>query len=413
MGKGFYIASFLSLSVLLSACSRDDAEGRTVSHLPPGVYYGDGTESLTNLPPDAVLLRVNGFPFTRHDFEIDQAVYGKMMAFLKDGKMDDGANDIRRLQAVRAPKVLNTVLRRELLNQEARKRGVKASKAAMSARRKELENVLANNPITNNVISIEELAKRMGTECGQYFLSNLEKDAENLELSWLEGGAQLKASDEEIAAGSNRVAKANELTASTNAVLMARLQKALERVKAGEDFAKVGSELSMIEKRESEEWGTYSADDFESTDYPEIGAFLEKNPKPGTVAGPFQCDDGVSIVKVLSVVKGGDDTGVGVASDSTRFKLARISVETFEKHKMFSREEIRKILEDSKRKKFESVFGAKLFAAAVIEFPSGTNLFAVASSSAHPDGAPNAKPDLKEATKTNNNKNENGGNNVK
>ena len=411
MGKGFYIASFLSLSVLLSACSRDDAEGRTVSHLPPGVYYGDGTESLTNLPSEAVLLRVNGFPFTRHDFEIDQAVYGKTMAFLKDGKMNDGASDIRRLQAMRAPNVLNSVLRRELLNQEARRRGVKASKAAMSVRRKELEYVLANNPATNNVISVEELARRMGSECGQYFLSKLEKDAENLELSWLEGGEQLKASDEEIAAGSNRVAKANELTSSTNAVLMARLQKALDRVKAGEDFAKVGYELSMFQQREAEEWGTFSVSDFESTDYPEIGDFLEKNPKPGTVAGPFQCDDGVSIVKVLSVAKGGDDTGVGVADDSMRFRLARISVETFEKHKLFSSDEIRKIIEDAKRKKFEAVFGAKLFSAAVIEFPSGTNLFAVASSAARPDDASNVKPDLKKKNRITNKGN--GGNNVK
>ena len=55
-----------------------------------------------------------------------------------------------------------------------------------------------------------------------------------------------------------------------------------------------------------------------------------------------------------------------------------------------SPEEIRKILEDKKRQRFEAEFGQRLFAAAVIEFPSGTNLFAAAES------ADRSKGDLKE-----------------
>ena len=326
------------------------------------------------------MLRVNGYSFTRHDFDLEQAVYGKMMSFLRNGKMEDKGADIRQLQALRAPKVLNTVLRRELLNQEMHRRGIKVSDAAVSFRRKQFESVLEKNATANKKVTVEDLAKLMGDECGQYFLRNFKKEAENLELSWHIGGTNLNVSEADITAGSNRLAKGNALVVATNSALMARLQKALERVKGGEDFAKVGSELSMLDKREAKEWGEYSAEDVDSEDYPELAAFLRKNPPPGTVGGPFQCEDGASIVKVLSVSKGKGRDGVDGDADVMRFNLARISVEVFEMHKSLSREEIRKILEDAKRKKIETEFGSRLFAAAVIEFPSGTNLFSVAKS---------------------------------
>lgn len=392
MRKSVYLILFASLLAVLSACNKESTEQQLTSNRPAGVYIGEGNQALTNLPPEAVLLKVNGFSFTRHDFDIDQAVYGKIMSFLRNGKIDAESSDMRKLQYIRSPKVLNTVLRRELFNQEAHRRGMKASDEAISYRRKELESAIrASSTGTNNVVTIEELAKMMGPECGKYFLGNLAKDAENLELSWNVGGQKVQVSEDDVTAGSNRLAQANALVTTTNSILMARLQKALERVKSGEDFAKVGAELSMFEKGEAKDWGTFSIENFESTDYPDMAEFLKKHPKPGTVAGPFQCDDGVSIVKVLSVEKGekkeSDEDDV---ADATRFRLARISVETFEMHKSFSRAEIRKILEDKKRQRFEVEFGKQLFAAAVIEFPCGTNLFATAES------ADRSKGDLKE-----------------
>ena len=375
-----------SLLAGLSACKKENAEVRQRPNLPPGVYYGEGREALTNLPPEAVLLRVNGYTFTRHDFDLEQDVYGKMLSFLKNGKMEDKGTDIRQLQALRAPQVLTTVLRRELLNQEVHRRGLKASEAAVSFRRKRLEAVLGRNSNTNKMVTVEELAKQMGGECGQYFLRNFKKEAENLELSWHIGGTNLNVSEADVTAGSNRLAKGNAFVAATNSALLARLQKALERVKGGEDFAKVGSELSMLDKREAENWGDYSAEDVDSEDYPDLAAFLRKKPAPGTVGGPFQCEDGASIVKVLSVSKGKGQDGVDGDADVMRFNLARISVEAFEMHKSLSREEIRKILEDAKRQKVEKEFGSRLFADAVIEFPSGTNLFAAAESRSQPKG---------------------------
>lgn len=394
MRKSLNFILIASLVAMLSSCNKEDADKRYISNLAPGVYIGEGKEALTNLPPNAVLLRVNGFSFTRHDFDVDQDVYGKMMSFLRNGKIDANSSDMRKLQYIRSPKVLNTVLRRELFNQEAHRRGIKVSDAAKSYRRRELENAIrANSMETNKTVTIEELAEQMGPECGKYFLGNLAKDAENLELTWNVGGQKVQVSEDDVTAGSNRLAQANALVTTTNSILTARLQKALERIKGGEDFAKVGAELSMFEKGEAKDWGTFSIENFESTDYPDMAEFLKKNPKPGTVAGPFQCDDGVSIVKVLSVEKGEKkENDEDDAADTTRFRLARISVETFEMHKSFSRAEIRKILEDKKRQRFEAQFGQQLFAAAVIEFPCGTNLFAAAESADRPKGDLKEKP---------------------
>ena len=403
MRRNVQFILLISLLVTLSACTKEGKEEQMPTNRSAGIYYGEGRETLTNLPPEAVLLKVNGASFTKHDFDIDQAVYGKMMAFLKNGKMNDAASDIRKLQAIRAPKVLNMVIRRELLNQEAHKRGLKASKEAINFRRQELEDAIRMGSVdTNNIVTIEELAERMGAECGKYFLDSLERDAENLELSWLVGGQKLQVSEDEVTAGSNRLAKANALVTTTNSILTARLTKALERIKGGEDFAKVGEELTMFGKEEVQEWGIFSIADFESTDYPDMVSFLEQNPKPGTVAGPFQCDDGVSIVKVLSVIEGGkkettEDDSDG-SDDARRFRLARISVETFEQHKPIPRTEIKKILENTKRQKMEAQYGKKLFVEAVIEFPSGTNLFIHAETAEGSDGHSTEKRKKKHKT---------------
>ena len=386
----------LILFTLLAAFSgcqkqgdKSDLKRGEACALSAGVHYGEGHEVLAKLPLDAVLLRVNGFSFTRKDFELEQDVYCKLMSLLNLGKVDCDSKDAEKLKAMRAPKVLNTVLRRELLNQEAKRRNVKASDAAISARRNEIEQLFnSKGAWKDRHAEIETLAKQMGDECCQYFLENLKKDSENLELSWQMGGDRISVSEDDVTAGSNRLAKANAFTMSTNGVLEARLMTALNRVRSGEDFAAVGLELSMFDKDESKVWGTFSVDDFEDTDYPGIAKFLDTKPASGSVAGPFQCDDGMSIVKVLEVVQGsnGGDTDAGEKEDpedgkcSVRYKLARISVETFELHPSLSRTEIRKILEDDKRKKFEAEFGRQLFERAVIEFPSGTNLFAAASS---------------------------------
>ncbi len=381
--KTVLFVAFLAVA-FVAACRKDGAGESAKVSLPAGVYYGEGTESITNLPPDAVLLRVNGEPFTHRDFDLDQALYANLMGFLRSGEIGGDERELQKLKMIRAPKVLNTVLRRELLNQEARRRNVKASEKAVAARRRALEAVLS----AKTPVSIDDLVGKLGDDCGRYLLESLQKEAENLELSWLLAAERVMVSEEEVTTGSNRLARANELVAATNAVLGARLEKALARINAGEDFAAVGSELSMFEKGEAKEWGTFAIDDFDATDYPDVPGFLSKMPEPGTVGGPFQCDDGVSIVKVLDVQKD-EDAAEGLdeeeMAEAMRFKLARISVETFEKHPALSRDEIRKILEDDKRQKFEAEFGKALFEAAVIEFPSGTNLFTVAEASG-PEG---------------------------
>lgn len=393
MGKIGWMILLASLSAALSGCREENRKTQAAIGLPAGVYYGEGSETIANLPQEAVLLRVNGVPFTRKDFDIDQTVFCKMTSFMRSGKVDCDAKDEAKIKALRAPKVLNTVLHRELLNQEAHRRGIKASPEAVSFRRGEMEALLRlDSTSTNGVATLEGLAKMLGPECGSYFIENLTKSAENLELLWQVGGERLKVTEDDVDVGTNRLAKANRIVAATNAVLKARLVDALNRVKAGEDFSAVGLELSMFDKDDAKEWGTFSIEDFDDADYPEVAEFLKSRPVQGTVAGPFQCDDGVSIVKVLSVEKSAEENDGdeaqpgGEADDTIRYKLARISVETFEYHKSLSRAEIRNIMEEDKRKKFEAEFGKGLFESAVIEFPSGTNLFAVATSSNRQNG---------------------------
>lgn len=392
----------VAIGCFVTACSRDASTSPI--KLSPGVYIGSVTNTISDLLPDDILLRVNGKGFTRRDFDLDQEVFAKLMAFIKDGKMNTEANDIKQLKMLRAPKLLNTVLRRELLNQEARKRGIIASDAARAERQADL----LKNFSSIEGVSIEKLANMMGDECGRYFLDDLEKDAENLQLTWTVGKDSLSVSQEEILAGSNRLAKANELTVSTNAILRANLERALLRINNGEDFANVGSEVSMFDKDEAKVWGIFTLEDFDTDSYPDVPNFLSSNPCVGTVAGPFDCDDGVCIVKLLAVIEPDADeieAATNCEDDdedreipSVKYKLARISVETFDKHPELSLNDIREILEDDKRKKFEAIFGKQLFESAVIEFPSGTNLFSFAQSPVQSDEIENV--DDRKKTKT-------------
>ena len=382
MGKYKRVILTALFLTLISACREEISDVDTIAHRQPGVYYGSGTNSIEKLSQNAVLLRVNGRSFTRRDFDIDQSVYGMLMSFIRTGKISDSDKDIEKLKAIRAPKVLNTILRRELLNQEARKRRIKASKAAIKECRSSLEKIL----FKKNSMTIEKLAEQMGDACGGYMQERICKDAENLELTWKMGGKALVVTEEDVTVASNRVASINAMTDATNSVLMARLKIALDRVRKGEDFAKVGAELSMIEPSEAQNWGTFSLEDFESEDYPDMAAFLKKKPTEGTIAGPFQCEDGVSIVKVMKVFQDEDavQTEDDESSDATRYILSRITVETFERRNPISRESIREIIVNYKKKNFEKELGERLFAEAVIEFPSGTNLFTKAEVNEQP-----------------------------
>ena len=336
----------------------------------PGVYVGDRSRLIMEMSGRDVIVRVNGVDITKRDFDKLQAAYGMMYGLANGHGVDLTNPRIQRFMKGRAPAAPQELMRRELMRQEAVKVKVAANPQEVAAAKEGL----AKSFRKSKVKDFEEAASRMGAEVAQYVEGLIVSDVQSKDLRRHLSPESFEVSEKEIDEGLARVKRVQDGCVASNKLVRAKIAAARAEVLAGKDFAEVASRSSRGGKDEAKEWESIQFEDV-AEDSP-LRSFLAKA-KVGDISDLIEWEDGLMFVKVLKVSKGDAEAGGGT---SKTFDLGRVVVNIWDRPDDMTRDEVRAQLLKWKEQKVQESLGERLFKEAVLEFPNGTNWFAVATS---------------------------------
>lgn len=152
---------------------------------------------------------------------------------------------------------------------------------------------------------------------------------------------------------------------ASNRVVMARAAKVLAELSCETNFSEAASKYSEFNQHEGEDWGA-----FVKGELPEA---LEKwafSAKIGEVAGPYEVEDGIVIVKLLAREQGVDKPSLA-AEKVANVSLARICFKALMREEPFTIQEAFEFLSATRERQAREAFLKKLNAEAEIEFPMG------------------------------------------
>lgn len=177
-----------------------------------------------------------------------------------------------------------------------------------------------------------------------------------------------EVSEEEIAAGLARMEKFHELAVETNRVNWAICSNVLSEVKAGMDFAAAGEKYSQVAPEEAKVWEDA---DIYCAECPTLKEWAHTAPV-GAFGGPFELEDGLSIVKLLDRKEEVTD-GLPLAENEHKVvSLARITfVLAEEEPEPRTHDYVEKTLRRWKQGLAEQKLIEKLFSENPQKFPCG------------------------------------------
>lgn len=135
-----------------------------------------------------------------------------------------------------------------------------------------------------------------------------------------------QVSEDEIQAGFARLDAYTAMAVASNRVTWATASNVLAQVKGGLDFAAAGERYGEM-ANEAKEWGEFTRDEIENEGL-RAWAF---SAKVGEIGGPFDIEDGLSIVKVLSHTAGSEKESM-VSLQAEEVCLGRINFPMIEEH---------------------------------------------------------------------------------
>ena len=223
--------------------------------------------------------------------------------------------------------------------------------------------------------ALGEVAEKIGVEpdyLKKQFLIPLQETKARLVFDPASTNVTEKEVDEGLArldAYTARAVASNNVTRATCARTLAEVRK------AGADFVEIAKTCGADNPKEAVEWGWFNREDFDmmakSCPAFKRWAFTAK---VGDIGGPFDIDDGLSIVKVVGRQAGSEK--VSMASKQVEeVQLVRINFAMAEEHpEPRTREHCRSALLTWKAQNAQNRLFTKLFSEAKIDYPNGSKL---------------------------------------
>lgn len=188
--------------------------------------------------------------------------------------------------------------------------------------------------------------------------------------------ASTNVTEKEIDEGLQRMDAYTARAVASNKVTRATCVRTLVEVSAaGADFAEVAKTCGAENPQEAVEWGWFNREDFDmmakSCPAFKRWAFTAK---VGEIGGPFDIDDGLSIVKVIGHQEGSERDSMA-SKQVEEVQLVRINFAMAEEHpEPRTREHCRGALLTWKAQDAQNRLFTKLFNETKIDYPSGTKL---------------------------------------
>lgn len=353
-----FVVSLAALVCLLSGC------GEKASPVAPG-----GAIAVFSVPAGTVLVKVGDRAITAGDFRQRLAYETGVFAYTMRNAAQqpkDPADRLAKFEAQRLQGVLPQLVHCALLDayldascggREVKDADRELSKAVSRLMPKKLQKE-----------GFEGLAKGIGVPSA-YLKDQILLGAREEKARTVFDPECVKLTEREIDEGLARMDAYTERAVASNKVIWATCSNVLVRVKSGEDFAKLGLTIGDA-GHEGEEWGTFERDEIESAALRDW-AF---SAKVGDVGGPFEVEDGLSVVKLLSRNEGTAQASLASAKTAD-VAFARINIPMLDEHpEPRTREHCREALLKWKARQAQNRLFEKLFKETKMTYPNGDKL---------------------------------------
>ena len=362
----FCLGAVIGTLIGFLGCSREECQPKA-----PGIYVSEGKgKTIESMVSGDVIVRVNGENVTKEDFEVLLRV--RTALFQIQGKMDldDLENEaVTQFVEQTAPFLVMELIHHKMFSQYAAEKGIVPSKDQIEAARQAFAQSLSRKPA-----DLERIAKRLGGAAGQYFADIPYINAQDELLRQSVTTNDLShVTDEEIAQGEKYVENWNKTADRNNEGSRKRLAQARAEIDAGGAFAEVAAKYAQVHPEYGKVWQTVQLGELPRDE--DLYKWLVQA-KVGDISQPIDLEDGVAIVKLVSMGKGDAPPGVPLPDTYT---LVRCTAYAYQYIGQLGRPEMRQELLQVKRQAAQRTLGVMLTERAVLEYPNGTNFFDSAS----------------------------------
>lgn len=372
---------------LLGGCGRDEAANGIKKDVENNVAAG--VNPCLGKDSD-VLVVVNGQPVTSGDFkrrlDLERAIVRyRIRQVVKNPDRKDAAAGVDKYvddySKDRMPRIIPELVNNVLVAQAMVKYGVVVSNEAEKA-------AIKRSSLSFGVKKggESEVAKKLGYKDASFLREQFLLPGRYNALREKMQPESMVVTEKEIDEGLERQNKYYERAIASNTVTYATCSNVLAQIKSGKvDFADAGQKYAQVNPESVVEGEEFDNDDFatENDAYKKPLADLKKwayKAEIGDVSGPWEMEDGLSIVKLLA------RTGRGASAEEEsdepdEVKLARITFVMLEPEpEPRTREFVKESLLKWKAGKAQEAMFKKLHAEMKLEYPLGTNFsFSVSS----------------------------------
>lgn len=320
----------------------------------------EGEVSVLEMSPKQIMVRVNDADISFGDFQnrfnLETAIYTKKYA-----KKDGFEASLERFRASRFGQVLGQLVNLSLVRGYMRENGIQLDAAAEKALGRSVSQL-------KRKATLDELAADYGVNPDYLREQLIFPEMTRVACEHFDPSCR-SVSDLEVDEGLARQDRYYERAVASNKVTWATCSNVLAKVRGGMDFAEAGDKYGVGGKDEATEWDRFEPSDIENKSLRDW-AF---SAKVGSVGGPFDIEDGLCIVKILSRKDG--TMGDSVVSEGVaEVTLARINFNmVVEEPEPRTRDYVRGALLKWKRDRAQKRLFENLHREMRLEYPHGTN----------------------------------------
>ncbi len=364
-----WLFGFLALVLAISPIS--GCERKTdVALRSPGLYVAEGSgKRIDDMNPDDVIVIVNGDKIRKSHFDALLRFREALFQIQNGIDVEEISNlNVRAFSSQVRVGIVPELIHHKLFAQYAAEKRIEPTKESVDKARTAFANALGVKPER-----IQRISERIGGDAGLLFLRTPYVDAQDACLRQSVATNDLDTvTDGEIAQVKSRIEAWDKTADANNEKSRARLAQARSEIDAGGDFAKVTMKYAQVHPEYGKEWQTFELGEIPPEE--DLFKWLSKA-KIGEISEPLDLDDGLAIVKLVSMGKG--DAPRGVALPDT-YSLVRCTVYAYEYMEHLELPELKQEILKMKRTEAQRTLGMMLTSRAVLEYPNGTNFFGMA-----------------------------------
>ena len=375
--KNYLLLSALSL-VALCGCTKQDEKARQSVPVKPSTAAKSAVASAqggryTDLPLDAVLVRVGTNAITRADFDKIVNLRVKVVRMTMPQAQQGNAINVSAVRMPLLAQLRETYRMQTALLNWAEEKGIRPSKEDIEKFQKGFLRGCRQLGLDFN-----KFVKKNFTEEEAHTIDErvrIEAICEKAKRFYIENNAD-KIDKVDVDAFIKRVEKYNQMAAATNALVWAHATNLWLQVKGGADFGELSDRYSEDDGHTTGgSWGMFRYEDLANDG--NLAKTVESL-EVGAVSPPIEADNGLNIIKLVDIVNASGEPVDGPRTGNIRFELDRIFLRLPEIYEIPPRDEAEKQMKEAAQRKAVRQFIEKLTEGDGAEYPSGTVIFDVA-----------------------------------